>query len=168
MADAVTDPAATAVPRLGVGAFILDDYDRLLLVQRRREPEAGHWGLPGGKVDFGETVEAAVAREIEEELGIAIRLEGLLCLVDQIDLAAGTHWVAPVWRAVIASGTPSNRDPAALAAIGWHALDALPAPLTLATRVALEAAPHQAAAAARSRKSSGPSTSTRRRLRISR
>jgi len=136
MADAVTgDPA----PRLGVGAFIRDAEGRLLLVQRRREPEAGHWGLPGGKVDFGETVEAAVLREIEEELGVALRLDGLLCLVDQIDRAAGTHWVAPVYRAAIAAGEPVNREPAALAAIGWFALDALPQPLTLATRVALAA-----------------------------
>ena len=166
MADDMS--TAPAGPRLGVGAFILDDYDRLLLVQRRREPEAGHWGLPGGKVDFGETVEAAAAREIEEELGVAIRLDGLLCLVDQIDEAAGTHWVAPVYRAVIASGTPVNREPAALAEIGWFALDALPEPLTLATRVALATGPRYAAAAARSKKSSGPSTSTKRRLRISR
>ncbi|WP_026872174.1 NUDIX domain-containing protein [Inquilinus limosus] len=137
MADAVTGAPA---PRLGVGAFICDASGRLLLVQRRREPEAGHWGLPGGKVDFGETVEAAVLREIEEELGVVLRLDGLLCLVDQIDQAAGSHWVAPVYRAAIAVGEPANREPAALAAIGWFALDALPQPLTLATRVALEAA----------------------------
>ncbi|MGK9166432.1 NUDIX domain-containing protein [Inquilinus limosus] len=130
----------TGTPRLGVGAFIRDAEGRLLLVQRRREPEAGHWGLPGGKVDFGETVEAAVLREIEEELGVVLRLDGLLCLVDQIDRAAGSHWVAPVYRAAIAVGEPANREPAALAAIGWFALDALPQPLTLATRVAMEAA----------------------------
>lgn len=130
----------TSAPRLGVGAFIRDESGRLLLVQRRREPEAGHWGLPGGKVDFGETVEAAVLREIEEELGVALRLDGLLCLVDQIDRSAGTHWVAPVYRAAITAGDPVNREPAALAAIGWFSLDALPQPLTLATRVALEAA----------------------------
>lgn len=130
----------TAAPRLGVGAFIRDAEGRLLLVQRRREPEAGHWGLPGGKVDFGETVEAAVVREIEEELGVALRLDGLLCLVDQIDHAAGTHWVAPVYRAAIAAGEPVNREPAALAAIGWFAVHALPQPLTLATKAALAAA----------------------------
>jgi len=135
----------TAAPRLGVGAFIRDQSGRLLLVQRRREPEAGHWGLPGGKVDFGETIEAAVLREIEEELGVTLRLDGLLCLVDQIDRAAGSHWVAPVYRAVIAAGDPVNREPAALAAIGWFTLDALPQPLTLATRVALEAASVEAA-----------------------
>lgn len=127
-----------AQPRIGVGAFILDgERRRLLLVRRRRMPEADHWGLPGGKVDFGETVEAAVVREISEELGVEIAIDELLCIVDQIDLAAGTHWVAPVYRAHIVRGEPSNREPAALASVGWFALDALPQPLTLSTRTAL-------------------------------
>ena len=63
-----------------------------------------------------------------------------MCLVDQIDRAAGSHWVAPVYRAAVAAGEPVNREPAAPAAIGWFALDALPQPLTLATRLALAAA----------------------------
>ena len=124
-------------PRVGVGAFIQDPDRRLLLVRRRRMPEADHWGLPGGKVDFGETVRAAVVREIAEELGVEIALDGLMCLVDQIDVPAGTHWVAPVYRAHIVRGEPVNREPAALAEVGWFALDALPQPLTLSTRTAL-------------------------------
>ena len=124
-------------PRVGVGAFIQASDRRLLLVRRRRMPEADHWGLPGGKVDFGETLRAAVVREIAEELGVEIALDGLLCLVDQIDVAAGTHWVSPVYRAHIVRGEPINREPAALAEVGWFALDALPQPLTLSTRTAL-------------------------------
>ncbi len=38
-------------PRLGCGAAIIQDGE-VLLIQRRCEPEAGHWGLPGGKVDW--------------------------------------------------------------------------------------------------------------------
>jgi ADP-ribose pyrophosphatase YjhB (NUDIX family) len=124
--------------RVGVGAFITDDEGRLLLVKRLRAPEAGYWGLPGGKVDFGETLTEAVAREILEELGVVIRVEALICIVDQIDLEAQTHWVAPSYRATILEGEPSNREPLALGDVGWFALDALPAPLTLATRRALE------------------------------
>ncbi|ATB36846.1 DNA mismatch repair protein MutT [Cystobacter fuscus] len=124
-------------PRVGVGAFIQDPDHGLLLVRRRRMPEADHWGLPGGKVDFGETLQAAVVREIAEELGVEIALDGLLCLVDQIDVAAGTHWVSPVYRAHIVRGEPINREPAALAGVGWFALDDLPGPLTLSTRTAL-------------------------------
>jgi ADP-ribose pyrophosphatase YjhB (NUDIX family) len=122
---------------VGVGALILDGEGRVLLVKRRREPEAGHWGLPGGKVDFGERVAETCAREIYEELGVTISVGDLVCLVDQIDLAAGTHWVAPVVRARIVEGEPANQEPDALSAIGWFETRDLPAPLTLSTRRAL-------------------------------
>lgn len=123
-------------PRVGCGAAILRD-GRLLLVRRRRAPEAGHWGLPGGKVDWLEPVPAAVAREIAEELGLVIRPRRLLCVVDQIDAAAGEHWVAPVYVVEDAEGTPAIRERDALADLGWFALDSLPEPLTRATEVAI-------------------------------
>jgi ADP-ribose pyrophosphatase YjhB (NUDIX family) len=63
-------------PRVGCGAAIMRD-GKLLLIQRRREPEAGHWGLPGGKVDLYETMAAAAEREIFEELGLTIRARTL-------------------------------------------------------------------------------------------
>ncbi|HZH26602.1 MAG TPA: NUDIX domain-containing protein [Azospirillaceae bacterium] len=125
-------------PRVGCGAAILDG-NRLLLVKRLRDPEAGHWGLPGGKVDWMEPVPAAVCREIEEELGIRITLDRLLCVADHIDPARGDHWVAPVYLAHVVEGTPVVREPQALAAAGWFPLDGLPDPLTLATRIAIEA-----------------------------
>lgn len=60
------------VPRVGCGAVIIKN-GQILLAQRRREPEAGRRGLPGGKVDPYEKVAVATAREIREELGITIR-----------------------------------------------------------------------------------------------
>lgn len=129
----------TGTIRVGCGAFITDDQGRLLLVKRRRDPEAGHWGLPGGKVDFLEPVPDAVRREIAEELGITIVLTGLLCVVDQIDVDSASHWVNPVYRARITAGTPRLMEPDALADWGWFAIAALPGPLTLSTRVAVAA-----------------------------
>lgn len=125
--------------RVGCGAFITDGGGRLLLVQRRRNPEAGHWGLPGGKVDFLEKVEDTVRREIHEELGVTIELTGLLCVVDQIDPDTPSHWVNPVHSARIAAGEPVVMEPDALAGWGWFALDALPAPLTVSTLAAVRA-----------------------------
>ncbi|WP_420143373.1 NUDIX hydrolase [Sphingobium sp.] len=125
-------------PRVGCGAAILRD-GKLLLVQRLREPEAGHWGLPGGKVDLFETMAAAAEREIFEELGLRIVAGDLLCLTDQIDEARGTHWVAPVYLVADAVGDPMVMEPEALAGCGWYALDALPQPLTVSTQAALEA-----------------------------
>lgn len=128
-----------AEPRVGVGALITDDDGRVLLVQRRREPEAGCWGFPGGKVDFGETLRAACAREIAEELGVEIAVDEVIRLIDQIDFVAGMHWVAPVYRCRILAGEAANREPQAIAAIGWFAADALPAPLTQAAHETLSA-----------------------------
>jgi len=65
---------------VGCGAAILRD-GKLLLVQRLTEPEAGCWGLPGGKVDPFEPLAQAARREIEEELGILIADAARLCLV---------------------------------------------------------------------------------------
>ncbi|MBW4022764.1 MAG: NUDIX domain-containing protein [Proteobacteria bacterium] len=125
-------------PRVGCGAAIVSD-GKLLLVQRLTEPEAGRWGLPGGKVEGFEPLAQAVRREIEEELGIVIEDASLLCLVELIDRAGGDHWVSPVYRVVEFSGEPANREPAKHAGFGWFTLDALPADLTIAARHAAAA-----------------------------
>ncbi|MGB7347625.1 MAG: NUDIX domain-containing protein [Pirellulaceae bacterium] len=54
-------------PVAAVGALIVDQQSKLLLVRRARDPGKGLWGLPGGFVDRGESVEQALAREILEE-----------------------------------------------------------------------------------------------------
>jgi ADP-ribose pyrophosphatase YjhB (NUDIX family) len=120
---------------VGCGAAILRG-ERLLLVKRRKAPEAGLWSLVGGKVDFLERAEEAVVRETREEVGVAIELGPLLCLVEMIGID-GQHWVSPVYRAALASGEPVNREPDKIAEIGWFALDAPPAPLAQAAREAI-------------------------------
>ncbi|RLP74492.1 NUDIX domain-containing protein [Mycetocola tolaasinivorans] len=133
----MSHPAPTE-PRVGCGAAILRD-GRLLLIRRLREPEAGAWGLPGGKVDLGETVPAAIAREIAEEIDIALAGTTLLCVVDQIDAEAGTHWIAPVHLATAFTGTPRLVEPHKHDGLDWFPLDALPTPLTVATVQAVAA-----------------------------
>ncbi|HEY1957852.1 MAG TPA: NUDIX hydrolase [Polyangiaceae bacterium] len=60
------------VTKLAVGAVVFRSDGAVLLVRRARPPLAGSWTLPGGKVEPGETLEAAVAREIAEETGLAV------------------------------------------------------------------------------------------------
>lgn len=125
-------------PAVGCGAFILRD-GRLLLIRRVKAPEAGCWGLPGGKVDLFETAAQAAMREVREEVGLETVAGPLLCVVDQIDRAAGTHWVAPVYRVASVQGEPHLCEPHKHDGLGWFALDALPQPLTIATQVAVQA-----------------------------
>jgi len=55
-----------------VAGLIFDRDGRLMAVRRNHEPRAGLLDLPGGFVDFGETAEEALTREIREELGVAV------------------------------------------------------------------------------------------------
>ena len=123
-------------PRLGCGAAIVID-GRILLVRRLSDPEAGCWGLPGGKVDLYETVAAAVEREINEELGIEIKAGKLLCLVDQIDKLKGEHWFAPVFLVTKFTGDARIVEPDKHGGLAWFPLDAVPDALTRSTSEAL-------------------------------
>lgn len=125
-------------PRVGCGVAIVVD-GAILLLRRKTEPEAGCWGLPGGKIDLYETAAQAAEREIAEELGIGVRCTDLLCLVNQIDREKGTHWVAPVYRVERYDGEPRNCEPKKHEGPRWFPLDALPPELTTPTRTAVAA-----------------------------
>jgi 8-oxo-dGTP diphosphatase len=71
----VPDHSVDPRPRVPcVGAVVRDDAGRLLLIRRGQEPSRGLWSLPGGRVEPGETLEAAVVREVREETGLDVRV----------------------------------------------------------------------------------------------
>ncbi|KXB08734.1 hypothetical protein AKJ56_00470 [candidate division MSBL1 archaeon SCGC-AAA382N08] len=88
---------------VGASAIVQKNTTHTLLVKRLNDPEKGKWALPGGKVDYGETVKQAAIREVKEETNIDIRLVKLLGHYDIID--DGYHYVTICYR-----GIPKNAD----------------------------------------------------------
>ena len=70
-------------PIVGVGAVIVDD-GKVVLIKRKFEPLQGQWSLPGGGVEIGETLEAAVAREMVEETGLDVMVGPVIEVFDRI------------------------------------------------------------------------------------
>lgn len=79
------------VPRVAVGVILFDGDGRVLLVRRGHPPAMGKWSIPGGRVEFGETLAAACARELEAETGLSARLGPLLHIAEYMD--AEYHYV---------------------------------------------------------------------------
>jgi mutator protein MutT len=70
-------------PVVGVGAVIFEG-DRVLLVRRGQAPMKGSWNIPGGRVELGETLEAALAREMLEETGVEIDIGPVVEVLDRM------------------------------------------------------------------------------------
>jgi len=70
-------------PFVGVGAVVWRN-GKVLLAERAKSPRRGHWSIPGGAQELGETLREAVYREVCEETGIEIRILGLVDVVDTI------------------------------------------------------------------------------------
>lgn len=104
--------------------IIIRDGDRIVLIERRNEPHG--WALPGGFVDYGETLETAAAREAREETGL--ELDDLRQFHAYSDPARDPrqHNISVVFTAR-GSGTLRAGDDAQNAR--WFSLDSLPAPL---------------------------------------
>lgn len=73
-------------PVTAVGALVVNEAGKLLLVRRAKDPGKGKWGLPGGFVDAGETGEQAVVREVQEETSLKVQwTQYLMTLPNQYD-----------------------------------------------------------------------------------
>ena len=105
----------------------------IVLVKRRFPPPG--WALPGGFVEYGETVEAAAVREAEEETGLKVRLTDLFGVYSDPRRDPRRHTIAVVFIAT-ATGTPVGGDDAAEARVFTPA--ALPTPLAFDHGLILE------------------------------
>jgi len=96
-------------PQLAVSAAIFRD-DRILLVRRARSPAKGFYSLPGGRVEFGETLHTALHREVDEETALKIEIIGLAGWREVVPGTSGGHYLIMSFAARWISGEPRLND----------------------------------------------------------
>ena len=116
-ADAdIAYPRSIICPACGYAAFynpkpvacaVVATPEGVLLMRRGFEPRRGHWSMPGGFVDLGESVEGAAIREVEEELHLRVELTHLIGVYSRPqDRTVGVVYAATT------TGTPSFTEEA--------------------------------------------------------
>jgi 8-oxo-dGTP diphosphatase len=119
---------------VGVGVMVLRD-GKVLLGKRNGDPAkassklggAGTWTMPGGKVDYGETLEAAAKREVLEETGLHVGSLRMVSVSD--DIGDMGHFVTIGFLCEDFDGEPEAKEPETINPWNWFALDDLPDPM---------------------------------------
>lgn len=106
-------------PVLGAAAVVVHG-GKVLLIRRGKAPDAGEWSIPGGGVELGEPIEAALRREIAEETGLDVVVGDFLEVYERVERdeagAVRFHFVILDYRCTLAGGTLRAGDDAAAAA----------------------------------------------------
>ena len=112
-------------------ALILNEQGLVLLTKRAatRERFPSYWELPGGELESGESPELGVIRELEEEVGVKVRVTGHVRSVVALEPVRKERWITDVLSCSIVEGTPTNCEPSLCAGVAFFDMNALPAPL---------------------------------------
>lgn len=129
--------------KAGFGVMILKD-NKVLLGKRHPNPEKassalhgeGTWTMPGGKMHFGETFEAAAKREVMEETGINAKNFSVISLTNNI--VTDAHFVTVGLLCNNFEGEPKVREPDEITEWKWFPLNELPAPIYPASEQVLK------------------------------
>ncbi len=105
---------------IAVGVLLNDNHEVLIALRSAESHQGGLWEFPGGKVEEGESVECALNREFEEELGISVQICTELTQI--MHEYADKSVMLDVWRIEKSSGTPQGREGQV---IEWRALSKL-------------------------------------------
>lgn len=117
---------------VGVGVMVLNNKNQLLLGLRNPLKEKGvgeiqgqgTWTMPGGKLEWGETLKEAVVREVLEETSISVKDLELICVSD--DITETAHYVTIGFKAVEWNGVACVMEPETIMEWKWFDLNNLP------------------------------------------
>jgi 8-oxo-dGTP diphosphatase len=132
-------------PGVGIGIMIVKD-DKVLLGKRHEDPKRassllrgeGTWTMPGGKLDFGESLEEAAFREVLEETGMKIHKERLKIISVTNDVVEDVHFVTIGFLCQDFAGEAKVMEPEEIVEWKWFELDNLPSPMFFPSRKILD------------------------------
>ena len=126
---------------VSVGALIFNSEGKILLCKRSQNAknERGCWEAPGGAVEYGETLEHAIAREMKEELDVELELMQQMPAANHIIPDDHQHWIPSAFISRI----KNNKKPKIMELdkcdeISWFALDNLPQSLSIITKIDID------------------------------
>ncbi len=127
--------ARRGIDHIGVTAcFVVHDGKGNILLQKRStgaRDENGNWDTGGGGVEFGESIEDTICREVREELCTEVIDMQFLTVYDEFRKIndADTHWIAIIYSAQVDPDTVAIGEPHKVDELGWFTSHNLPSPL---------------------------------------
>ena len=97
-------------PKVGVGVFVVKD-GKFLMGRRKGAHAAGTWALPGGHLEFGETLEECAHREVMEETGVVVKNIKRATFTNDIFVAENKHYITIFMVAEYDSGNVQTCEP---------------------------------------------------------
>jgi 8-oxo-dGTP diphosphatase len=128
-------------PKVGVGVYIVNDKNEVLLSLRSSAHATGFWCAPGGHMEYGETFLEAGARETKEEVDINVSEVDVVGVISNVYPEEKKHYVTVHMRAKKYSGEAKLMEPDKFTDMKWFSLSALPVNIFPATKNFLEENP---------------------------
>ena len=123
-------------PIVGVGIVVIHD-EKVLLGKRKGSHGAGTWAFPGGYLEFGESVESCVARELKEETGLIAHSFRMSCWTNNI-ISEEKHYLTIFAIVEKFTNEVTLLEPEKCEGWEWFEKDSFPEPLFFATKTFME------------------------------
>jgi ADP-ribose pyrophosphatase YjhB (NUDIX family) len=98
------------LPRIGSALLVRDEANRILLGKRNKDPQRGSWVIPGGKIHAFESIAEAAARELREETGLDVEVDGQFRVYEIINPPNEHRIVIYSWGRVVGGEAKASDD----------------------------------------------------------